>query len=169
MTIFDQFRRENSNMSIFLPVFWHKNKKLTIFQAFREFAVFEQKKRFWHTVMSCMYLVLTTTLKLRDFKGWRKPSFSTKAFKKVVFCKIHPFFKESHLSLLLSFYQILRKRNLYDTFYPTCIKVRQLWAAQATHSAAAAQAFRHVFGYCFFQKISKRKMLVAVLAQLCLG
>ena len=90
----------------------------------------------------------------------RRPLFSTKAFKKVV-CLLSKYSSSSHL---LSFYQILRKRNLYDTFYPTCIKVRQLWAAQATHSALAAQAFRHVFGYCFFQKISKRKMLVAVLA-----
>ena len=46
MTIFDQFRRENSNISIFLPlkIFNFDPKlKLTIFQAFQEFVIFGPK------------------------------------------------------------------------------------------------------------------------------
>ena len=52
MTIFDQFRRENSNILNFNAKnsqFWHK-KIMINFQGFQEFAVFGQNLDLWHTV-----------------------------------------------------------------------------------------------------------------------
>ena len=43
MTIFDQFRRENSNFSPLKIVNFDTKIKIDHFQAFQEFVVFEQK------------------------------------------------------------------------------------------------------------------------------
>ena len=54
MTIFDQFRRENSNISNFLPlkiVNFDTKIKIDNFQAFSELLVFGQKMDLSHTVM----------------------------------------------------------------------------------------------------------------------
>ena len=54
MTIVDQFRRENSNISMFFTAknsqFRHNNKNWTIFQAFQEFVIFGSKWNFDITV-----------------------------------------------------------------------------------------------------------------------
>lgn len=117
-------------------------------------------------------------MKLQDFEGLQGPFFPLLPY--LVFEKRSPgcqgyFFgrKKSVLisRLLISLDSSLLSnfaRNLYDTFYPTYIKVSREAEAACLFSSSfllsTAQAFRHVFGYCFFEKISKRKMLVAVLA-----
>ena len=60
MTIFDQFRRENSNMSTFftpkMSQFWDKIENWQFFK-FQEFVVFRPKMYLWHTVQ-CIFEVL---------------------------------------------------------------------------------------------------------------